>query len=69
MAGWSLTGHFRVHTMDARADVIMPERAAQLTNQSGVKAEPATLSRLLGRHGFTDQKCPAGGGMRTGRHS
>jgi len=60
---------FLIRTVTAEPDLTKPELAARLMNEHGVKAEPATLSRLLCRHGFTYKKSPAGGGMRTRRHS
>ena len=60
---------FLVRTGEMTPDITMPDLAARLFAEHGVTADPATLSRLLCRHGFTDQKTPAGGGMRTRRHS
>ena len=37
-------------------DISMPELAARLLVERGVKAHPASLSRLLIRHGFTVKK-------------
>lgn len=39
--------------VDADGDITMPELAARLLATHGVKAHPASLSRLLIRHGFT----------------
>lgn len=47
----------------------MPEFATRLLEEHGVSAAPATLSRLLCRHGFTYKKTPDGHGVRTRRHS
>ena len=60
---------FLVQVVEARPDITMPELAAQLMDQHGVRAEPATLSRFLCRRGFTYKKIPDGGGMRTHRYS
>ena len=45
------------------------DTAARLLEKHGVVAAPATLSRLLCRHGFTYKKTADGRGMRTRRHS
>lgn len=42
--------------VDADGDITMPELAARLLAERGVKAHPASLSRLLIRHGFTVKK-------------
>ena len=60
---------FLVRTVEAQPDITMPELAARLRDAHEVSADPATLSRVLGRHGFTYKKSPVGGGMRAGRHS
>jgi transposase len=60
---------FLVQTVEAKPDITMPELAARLMTEHGVPADPATLSRLLCRRGFTYKKSPEGGGMRTRRHS
>src|SRR5215210_3515807 len=44
---------FLVQTVEAKPDITMPELAARLWQEHGVRAAPATLSRLLCRHGFT----------------
>ena len=46
LAGW----------VDADDDITMPELAARLLAERGVKAHPASLSRLLIRQGFTVKK-------------
>lgn len=46
--------------VDADGDVTMPELAARLLAECGVKAHPASLSRLLIQHGFTVKKNTAG---------
>jgi len=50
LAGW----------VDADGDITMPELAARLLAERGVKAHPASLSRLLIRYGFTVKKNAAG---------
>ena len=49
---------FLIRTVEARPDITMPELAARLLEEHGVVAAPATLSRLLCRHGFTYKKKP-----------
>lgn len=46
--------------VEADGDITMPELAARLLAERGVKAHPASLSRLLIRHGFTVKKNAAG---------
>ena len=60
---------FLIRTVEAQPDITMPELAQRLLDEHHVSAAPATLSRLLCRRGFTDQKTAAGGGARTRRHS
>jgi len=59
---------FLIRCVEARPDITMPELAVRLLEEHGVVAAPATLSRLLCRHGFTYKKSPEGRGMRTRRH-
>lgn len=47
---------FLVQVVEATSDITMPELAARLLEEHGVVAAPATLSRLLCRHGFTYKK-------------
>jgi transposase len=61
--------NFLVSGVERQPDITMPELAARLLEEHGVSAAPATLSRFLCRHGFTDQKTPDGHGVRTRRHS
>lgn len=56
---------FLVGTVEARPDITMPELAARLQDEHGVKADPAVLSRFLCRRGFTYKKMPDGVGVRT----
>jgi transposase len=60
---------FLIATVEAKPDITMPELAAQLLEAHSVSAAPATLSRLLCRHGFTYKKTAAGFGVHTRRHS
>ena len=60
---------FLVQVVEAQPDIVMPELAARLLDQQGVRAQPATLSRFLCRRGFTYKKIPEGGGVRTRRPS
>jgi transposase len=60
---------FLIGTVEAKPDLTMPDLAALLMSKHGVHADPATLSRLLCRRGFTDQKTAAGFGMRTPRRA
>ncbi len=46
--------------VEADGDITMPELAVRLLAERGVKAHPASLSRLLIRHGFTVKKNAAG---------
>ncbi|HKX77607.1 MAG TPA: hypothetical protein VJM34_03710 [Novosphingobium sp.] len=46
--------------VEADGDITMPELAALLLAERGVKAHPASLSRLLIREGFTVKKNAAG---------
>lgn len=46
--------------VEAEGDLTMPELAARLLAERGVKAHPASLSKLLIRHGFTVKKNAAG---------
>jgi transposase len=46
--------------VEADGDITMPELAARLLSERGVKAHPASLSRLLIQHGFTVKKNAAG---------
>lgn len=46
--------------VEAEGDVTMPELAARLLAERGVKAHPASLSRLLRAEGFTVKKNAAG---------
>jgi transposase len=56
---------FLIARVEKRPDITMPELAALLEAERGVKASPASLSRLLCRAGFTYKKNASGGGART----
>ena len=60
---------FLIRTVEARPAITMPELADRLLEEHGVVAAPATLSRLLCRHGFTYKKSPDGRAVRTRRYS
>jgi len=67
LGGGKLAGHrdFLIAQVEKRPDITMPELAAELEAERGVKASPASLSRLLCRAGFTYKKNAAGDGART----
>ena len=60
---------FLIQAVETKPDITMPELAARLLEEHGVIAAPATLSRLLCRHGFTYKKSPDGRGVRTRRRA
>lgn len=47
---------FLIREVENKPDITMPDLAARLLEEHGVAAAPASLSRLLGRHGFTYEK-------------
>ena len=47
---------FLIQAVEAQPDITMPDLAARLFEEHGVRADPATLSRLLCRRGFTYKK-------------
>jgi len=51
--------------VEARPDITMPELAVALFKARRVDADPATLSRLLCKLGFSFKKNAAGVGVRT----
>jgi transposase len=67
LGGGKLANHrdFLIARVEKRPDITMPELAAELETERGVKASPASLSRLLCRAGFTYKKNAAGDGART----
>jgi transposase len=56
---------FLIACIEKRPDITMPELAAILEAERGVKASPASLSRLLCKAGYTYKKNASGGGART----
>jgi len=56
---------FLIAQVKKRPDVTMPDLAAILKAERDVTANPASLSRLLCRAGFTYKKNASGGGART----
>ena len=58
---------FLIRTVEAQPDITMPDLSARLWEEFGVVADPATLSRLLCRRGFTYKKTADGAGGRTRR--
>lgn len=58
---------FLIGVVEAKPDITMPELRDRLVAAHGVGADPAALSRLLCRHGFTYKKSPDGLGARTRR--
>jgi len=65
--GGKLSAHeaFLIARVEAKPDITMPELAAELEAARGVRADPASLSRVLCRAGFTYKKSPDGLGART----
>jgi transposase len=57
--------NFLIAQVKKQPDTTMPELAAILEAERGVKASPASLSRFLCRAGFTYKKNASGGGART----
>jgi len=51
--------------VDEQPDITMPELAQKLEVESGLKADPSSLSRALIGAGFRYKKSPDGVGMRT----
>ena len=51
--------------VEAQPDITMPELAAELLAATGVRAHPASLSRLLSKAGFSFKKNADGLGVRT----
>jgi transposase len=58
---------FLIQAVESQPDITMPDLAARLWEEHGVRAAPATLSRFLCRRGFTYKKTADGGGVRTRR--
>jgi len=53
--------------VEAEPDITMPELAERLLQTRGISADPASLSRLLCRAGFTYKKTADGLGVRSRR--
>jgi transposase len=58
---------YLIGVVEAKPDITMPELAARLAAERGVKAAWASLSKLLCRAGYTYKKTADGVGMRTRR--
>jgi len=59
---------FLISQIEAQPDITMPELAVELERVRGLKAHPASLSKLLCQAGFTYKKTADGVGVRTRRH-
>ena len=74
LGGWrhsKLDPHrvFILHRVAEKEDISMPELACELQAASGVKADPASLSRWLIRNGLSFKKKPSGQRMRSARRA
>jgi transposase len=74
LGGWrhsKLDPHrvFILHRVAEKDDISMPELACELQAASGVKADPASLSRWLIRNGLSFKKKPSGQRMRSARRA
>lgn len=60
LGGGKLQAHqaFLIEQVQAKPDITMPERAAELAARHGVTASPAWLSRVLCKAGFIYKKAP-----------
>jgi transposase len=58
---------FIIDQVKRRPDVTMPEIAARLEAERGVKADPSNISKLLCAAGYTYKKSAAGFGARAQR--
>jgi transposase len=72
LGGWrhsKLDPHrvFILRRVAEKDDISMPELARELQAASGVKADPASLSRWLIRNGLSFKKKPSGERMRSAR--
>jgi transposase len=68
--GGKLAPHrgFVIGRVEAKPDITMPELAAELEAERGLRVSPASLSRLLCQAGFSYKKNPDGRRARTLRH-
>lgn len=74
LGGWrhsKLDPHrvFILRRVAEKDDISMPELAGELHAASGVKADPASLSRWLIRNGLSFKKKPSGQRMRSARRA
>ena len=74
LGGWrhsKLDPHrvFILRRVAEKTDISMPELAGELQAASGVKADPASLSRWLIRNGLSFKKKPSGQRMRSARRA
>jgi transposase len=74
LGGWrhsKLDPHrvFILRRVGEKDDISMPELARELQAASGVKADPASLSRWLIRNGLSFKKKPSGQRMRSARRA
>jgi transposase len=67
--GGKLAPHrdFLIERVKAKNDITMPELAEELMKEWGVEADPASLSRVLCKAGFSYKKSADGFGARTRR--
>ena len=67
--GGKLAAHmaFLIEEVEARPDITLPELAARLEAERGVKVAAPSLSRALSAAGFSYKKSPDGVGARTRR--
>lgn len=59
---------FLIARIEEKADITMPELAAELAAATGTKTDPASLSRWLIRNGYRFKKNSAGERARSPRH-
>jgi transposase len=69
LGGGKLAPHrdFLIERVKAKSDITMPELAEALKKERGVEADPASLSRVLCKSGFSYKKSADGLGARTRR--
>ena len=60
---------FLLGAVEKTPDITMPQLCAKLLEMHGVATAPASLSRLLRRHGLTYKKSPGRGGARSCRRA
>jgi transposase len=59
---------FLIARIEEKADITMPELSVELSETTGTKADPASLSRFLIRNGYRFKKNLAGERARSPRH-